>query len=264
MLAPPDVVWMDHPAWCPSRYVWVRVLDVPETSRIVATCRKPAALDLVALDGHDTDMVDIYQSPATTSATPAYLAGVLSSMGRVARVRTTNLWEAIGAAICYKPTVSRPWHSFKNLCRALGEQIPCWPSPRYAMFPSAEVITQETPISLSAMGLGDEVHTLCEAAEAYLQCGTSWRSASPEVLTRALQTVDGIDAHTAQRIAVDISGNYSYYPHDAAFQTWAAKAAPLLPWPGNSEAFTAQWTQACGEYLADLTALLVAWGSYNT
>lgn len=253
-----DLVWTDHVAWCPMPRAHTRVIDLPDTGRFVATARGQQ-LDVIGLDAvGNTPVVDFYRAPTDLSSEADAMVKPLADLGTVARVRTADLWEAIGAALCHHSAVKRPWHAYKDLCRDGGEQVPLPDSPRYAMFPTPDVIASETPISMAGTGLGDVAGLLCDAADTYMRYAPEWTTAAPKDLITRLHAIDGIGEHAARQIAVDITGDFSSYPHDAEFRSWAGRIAPNIPWPTNKEDFTTYWTRLTEPHTSGVTALLVA------
>ncbi|MFD0555635.1 hypothetical protein FB566_0847 [Stackebrandtia endophytica] len=263
-----DLVWTDHLAWCPKRGLTssaTRVVDLPDLSRWVAVAAD-GRLELTCLDDGDESEdgpppVDLYRLPADVELPPE-LVTALGGLGTVARLRTTDIWEAIVVGVCQMITVAAPWDTYKRLCQAWGEAVPLSTSPLYRMAPDPVGILDQTWRTLPATGLGQAAPVLHSAAEAYLTHGDTWHAAEPADLITDLQThIDGLDTDTARLIIVDITGDFEFYPvHTLDFRAWAHRAAPHALWPPRPTGFAHHWRTRTGKHRSAITALLVAWG----
>jgi DNA-3-methyladenine glycosylase II len=113
-------------------------------------------------------------------------------------------------------------------------------------------------------GLTFKRHTLRAAAEAYLAHGPRWRELRPSELVAQLQQVPRIGPWTAGAVVADFTNDFTCYPYaDLAVRTWARRASPSCPWPGNERAFGQLWRRLAGDQLASLTLFTLAWGNQH-
>ncbi|MFI9558898.1 hypothetical protein [Nonomuraea endophytica] len=250
---------LDHPAWdtdagAPARAVragsatWVLTTTPAYAATLVDGGGSPPAPDV-----HDPSRLD-------HARLPEGLSRALTALGRVQRVRTIDLWEALATAIIRQVIRARQarvmHHAFRQ---AHGER-----AGALALMPTPDRVLDLREEEFAALGMAFKRRPLQTAARAYLDHGAEWAELPPDVLVKELQSVPRIGPWTAAAAVADVSGDFSLYPYaDLAVRTWAALADPATTWPADEPGFAATWRRLAGPYLSALTVLTLAWGDHH-
>ncbi|WP_219994235.1 DNA glycosylase family protein [Actinokineospora spheciospongiae] len=217
---------------------------------MVAAREVPRAAAVVA------DVVD----PAAVRG-PEVLLEPLRADGPVVRVRTGDLWEAVGTAITRQ--VIKAGHARKlhrAFCEAHGTRTDTVAGPAWA-FPRPEVVLTLSDEDFAGLGMTFFRTALRAAAEAVSKHHQDWAGLPGADLVAALRTIRRIGPWTAHAAVADHTNRFDFYPYsDLAVRTWAARLAPSVDWPADDAGFAARWLSMAGEHLSDLTLLTLAWG----
>ncbi|ADD41698.1 hypothetical protein [Stackebrandtia nassauensis] len=256
-----DLVMTEHPAWRATSDGYVRIFDLIDSGRIMVIVSDGHAKAQRQLPGEANLVCDLYTLQADTCQDASELARALTSQGTVGRFRTTNLWEALGTAVCFRQDVPVPTHAYHFLCLMYGEQVPLPRGGYYLMFPTPDIIVELSPSHLASCGIGAVADVLIAAADVYARCSESWNASSPGVLVSALQTITGVDSEVAATAIADWSGDFAFYTYaNTRMRTLAATAAPKTTWPRTQTEFSRRWRHLANGELSTLTALMLAWG----
>lgn len=256
---------LDHPGWLrgddgrarrvlrSAGSVWsVICTPVPDGGHLV---------DLVRLAG-DTDI-----APAVDTVDPRTLVGdvavcePLRGDGPVARVRTSDVWEALGTAVSrqvIKAATAR--ENYRRFCEAYGERYDTAAGPAW-LFPTPETVLALSDDEFDVLRMKFFRGALRSAAEASLKAADDWAGMTGEQLAAAVQSVRRIGPWTAGATVADVTNDYSLYPFaDLAVRTWAGKLAPSVDWPKPEPEFGRVWQAMAGAQLSEWTLLTLAWG----
>lgn len=259
-----DFVMTEHAAWLPADGAVRRVVSAAETGRWLATVRG-SALQLDALMAATTKPVPDVFTLTSGLGEVAELATALRGLGAVARLRNTDLWDAIGTAIIRQ--VIRAGQSkklYRAFCAAYGERVELPNGGAYELFPTPEIVLKLSDEQFSSIGMAFKRRPLMEAARSFMERGAQWQQLAPHALIEALQSVPRIGPWTARAAVADWCNDWSLYPYnDLAVRTWATRAAPSFDWPKDEQQFGRVWRALAGEDLSSLTLLTLAWGSQH-
>ncbi|MET8848562.1 hypothetical protein [Amycolatopsis sp. NPDC004625] len=218
-------------------------------------------VDLARLTG-DTDV-----APVIGTIDPRTLVGdvavckPLRADGPVARVRTSDAWEALGTAVTrqvIKAATAR--ENYRAFCEAYGEQHDTVAGPAW-LFPAPETVLALSDDEFDALRMKFFRNGLRSAAEAALKSAEAWADMTGEQLLAAVQSVRRIGPWTAGATVADVTNDYSLYPFaDLAVRTWAGKLAPSVDWPKPEPEFGRLWQAMAGAQLSEWTLLTLAWG----
>ncbi|WP_197523372.1 DNA glycosylase family protein [Actinokineospora pegani] len=245
----------DHPAWRPSPIeatTWVRAVHTPDgpAGVVVPVAHVPDG-DAVVVDVVDPDVVE--GDPVLT--------GPLRAAGPVARVRTVDLWEAVGTAAVrqvIKAAQARKLH--RAFCETHGVPVHTTAGTAWA-FPRPEVVLALSDEDFAELRMTFFRTALRAAAEALTKSGPEWAELPPDDLVTTLCTISRIGPWTARAAVADHTNRFDLYPYsDLAVRTWAARLAPSVDWPGDEKTFAAKWASMTGNHLSDLTLLTLSWG----
>lgn len=261
-----DFVMTEHPAWRVAGEGFHRIFLTHRGGRHVLLTRG-RELTRRPLDSLSDEPVvpDTFTMPKNALTEVPELATALRGLGRVARFRNGDLWDAIGTAIIRQ--VIRAAQSkklYRAFCEAYGERIEPPGGETYAFFPQPEIVLKLTNEQFSRIGMAFKCRPLRAAAEAFLEYGPAWRGLAPRELVDALQVVPRIGPWTAHAAVADWSNDWAFYPYDdLAVRTWAKRAAPTYDWPTDDAAFGRAWRALASDHLSSLTLLTLAWGSQH-
>lgn len=249
-------VLYDHPGWDPAsgRARTVR------TDHQVWTASAELRLRPVGFGPDPVPVVDVYHPDTLGPDVPAPLREALRAQGPVRRLRTPDLWEALGAAIIrqvFRPDQAR--RMYRMFCEAYGAAVPGAPS----VFPRPHMVLALTKADFSAVGMAFQRRPLLTAAEAYVEFGHKWAELPPQDLVVEVQSAPHIGPWTAKAAVADLTGDFSLYPYgDLAVRSRAARAASQVTWPGDEPSFAYRWGSLVPtpDQLSTLTVLTLALG----
>lgn len=253
---------LDHPGWL--RGTDGRARRVLRSSNAVwSVICSPApegghTVDMVCLTGN-ADRAPIVDTvdPENLTGDPAVCAP-LRAEGPVARVRTTDVWEALGTAITrqvIKAATARD--NYRRFCETHGQRYDTPAGPAW-LFPAPEVVLNLPDEALDALRMKFFRDGLRAAA---LTAAGDWADMTGQQLVDAVQRVRRIGPWTAGATAADVTNDYSLYPFaDLAVRTWAGKLAPSVDWPTPEPEFGRMWQAMAGAQLSEWTLLTLAWG----
>lgn len=221
--------------------------------------------------GHRTEIVrlagDTDVAPVVDTIDPRNLTGdavvcdPLRADGPVARVRNSDVWEALGLAVTrqvIKAATAR--ENYRRFCEAYGERYDTAAGPAW-LFPSPETVLALTDAEFDVLRMKFFRGALRSAAEASLKSADDWAGMTGELLVAAVQSVRRIGPWTAGAAAADVTNDYSLYPFaDLAVRTGAGKLAPSVDWPKPEPEFGRLWHAMAGGQLSEWTLLTLAWG----
>jgi DNA-3-methyladenine glycosylase II len=221
--------------------------------------------------GHAVDMVrlvgDADGTPIIDTIDPKKLIGdatvcdPLRAVGPVARLRTSDVWEALGTAITRQVIkAATAKENYRRFCETYGEWYDTAAGPAW-LFPSPETVLALSDEDFDALRMKFFRDGLRSAAEASLKAAEDWAGMTGEQLAAALQGVRRIGPWTAGATVADVTNDYSLYPFaDLAVRTWAGKLAPSVDWPKPEPEFGRLWHAIAGAQLSEWTLLTLAWG----
>lgn len=256
---------LDHPGWLRGTDGRARrVLRSANTVWSVICSPAPEG-------GHTVDMVCLAGSadraprvdtvyPENLTGDPTVCAPLLAD-GPVARVRTTDVWEALGTAITrqvIKAATARD--NYRRFCETHGQQYDTAAGPAW-LFPAPEVVLDLPDEAFDALRMKFFRDGLRAAADAALTAAADWADMTGDRLVDAVQSVRRIGPWTAGATVADVTNDYSLYPFaDLAVRTWAGKLAPSVDWPKPEPEFGRVWQTMAGAQLSEWTLLTLAWG----
>jgi DNA-3-methyladenine glycosylase II len=266
-----DFVTSEHAAWFPTTDGGkVRVFQMPGGGRFRA-CTTGATLSLCPLGPAVAPVVtppvyDVFRLPPDALDEVPELAAALTSLGTVARLRTGNLWEAIGAAVIRQTMrVAHTTNLHREFCRAHGEPVDLPDSDRYWLFPTPQSVLALSAEQFHTAGLTVKRGALRDAATAFLSHGGRWQLLAPQVLVDQLRRIPGVGVRTALLAVVDWRNDWALYPcGDLALRTRARQAAPAYRWPTDERTFSRLWRRLTGPHLPPATLLTLAWAERHT
>ncbi|MDQ7904663.1 hypothetical protein RB614_09030 [Phytohabitans sp. ZYX-F-186] len=247
-----DFVMTDHPAWIPARdgRGKVRVLVTFEGRWLLRTGPTGFTLRELAPAAFEPAYTVFRLPPHVLNELPQ-LAASLAGLGAVARFRTGNLWDALGAAAIAQ--MHRPPHAarlYRQFCYAHGERLRL-PGGNYWLFPTPEAVLDLTPDQFTAVGLAAKRGLLRDAANSYLRDGRHWQTLPPPRLAEQLGRIPRVGQWTAHAAVADWSNDWALYPAgDLTLRTWARRAAPDYPWPTDERAFANCWRMLTRTHLS--------------
>ncbi|WP_410599797.1 hypothetical protein [Amycolatopsis sp. lyj-90] len=218
-------------------------------------------VDAVRLTG-DTNVAPVVDTiDPRTLASDAVVCEPLRADGPVARVRTSDVWEALGTAVTrqvIKASTAR--ENYHRFCEAHGERYDTAAGPAW-LFPSPETVLALSDAEFDVLRMKFFRGALRSAAEASLKAAEDWAGMTGEQLVAAVQSVHRIGPWTAGATVADVTNDFSLYPFaDLAVRTWAGKLAPSVDWPKPEPEFGRLWQAMAGAQLSEWTLLTLAWG----
>ncbi|WP_336159915.1 hypothetical protein [Amycolatopsis sp. VC5-11] len=263
---------MSHPIMMLDHYGWQhgddgsarRVLrSAGSVWAVVCTPRRTGGhrVEIVRLTG-DTDVAPVIDTIDPRNLTGyAVVCDPLRADGPVARVRTSDVWEALGLAVTrqvIKAATAR--ENYRRFCEACGDRYDTAAGPAW-LFPSPETVLALTDAEFDVLRMKFFRTGLRSAAEASLKSAHDWAGMTGEQLIAALQSVHRIGPWTARAAGADVTNDYSLYPFaDLAVRTWAGKLAPSVDWPKPELEFGRLWQTLADTQLSEWTLLTLAWG----
>ncbi|UOZ03381.1 hypothetical protein [Amycolatopsis sp. WQ 127309] len=256
---------LDHPGWLrddtgrarrvlrSAGAVWAVVCSpAPERGHLV---------EVAPLAG-DTDV-----APVVDTIDPQLLVGdaavcdPLRAVGPVARLRTCDVWEALGTAVTRQVIkAANARENYRRFCETHGERYDTAAGPAW-LFPTPETVLALSDDEFAALRMTFFRDGLRSAAEASLKAADDWAGMTGEQLVAAVQGVRRIGPWTAGATVADVTNDYSLYPFaDLAVRTWAGKLAPSVDWPKPEPDFGWLWQAMAGAQLSEWTLLTLAWG----
>ncbi|MFB9687282.1 hypothetical protein [Amycolatopsis plumensis] len=259
------IMMLDHPGWLRGDDGHARRV-LRSAGSVWSVICAPAAdrgqlVDVVRLAG-DTDVAPVVDviDPRTLMGDPL-VCDPLRADGPVARVRTPDVWEALGTAVArqvIKAATAR--ENYRRFCETYGERYDTAVGPAW-LFPSPETVLALSDDEFKAARMKFFRDGLRSAAEASLKAADDWAGMAGEQLAAALQSVRRIGPWTAGAAVADVTNDYSLYPFaDLAVRTWARKLAPSVDWPKPEPEFGRLWQAMAGAQLSEWTLLTLAWG----
>ena len=259
-----DLVMTEHAAWTGIVTARRRVVALPGGGRWLVSA-DGGQIAFAAITGPGgPPRAEVFAMPAGGLAAVPELGRALGVLGRVARVRNEDLWDAIATAIVRQVIrAGQARRMYRAFCAAHGEQVRTG-NGLFALFPSPDTILRLGDADFAAAGMAFKRRALRSAAAAFLEHGATWRQLPPAALAGELQSVPRIGPWTAGAAAADWSNDFTVYPcADLAVRTWARTAAPAYPWPADEPGFGWVWRAVTGADLSAVTALTLAWGSHH-
>ncbi|MEV7092846.1 hypothetical protein AB0M80_08350 [Amycolatopsis sp. NPDC051045] len=256
---------LDHPGWLSEDNGRARRVLRSSGSVWSVICTPEAAggylVDLVRLAG-DTDV-----APIIDTINPLTLVGdvavcePLRAAGPVARVRTSDVWEALGTAVTRQVVrAATARQKYRAFCEAYGERYETAAGPAW-LFPSPETVLALSDDEFDVLRMKFFRDGLRSAAEASLKAADDWAGMTGEQLVAAVQSIRRSGPWTAGVTVADVTNDYSLYPFaDLAVRTWAGKLAPSVDWPKPEPEFGRLWQAMAGAQLSEWTLLTLAWG----
>ncbi|GGS84216.1 hypothetical protein GCM10010156_48500 [Planobispora rosea] len=257
-MTPTTWTMLEHPGWelgpAPAR-----ALRTPTGTWLIHT--RPAYTATLITGTGPAPHRDVHDPAALDAlALPAGLHAALRRLGRIQRLRTADLWEALATAIIRQVIRAGQARTMHHALRTAAGQR----AGTCALMPTPEQVLALSDAAFAALGMAFKRRPLRAAAEAYLLHRDEWAELPADVLVKALQAVPRIGPWTAGAAVADHTGDFSLYPHaDLAVRTWAAKADPATAWPADEGAFAALWRALAGPHLSTLTVLTLAWGDHH-
>jgi DNA-3-methyladenine glycosylase II len=221
-------------------------------------------VDVVRIVG-DTDVAPVIDTvdPVTVMG-DAVVCDPLRADGPVARLRTSDIWEALATSVIRQVIrAAQARKLYRTFCETYGEQVETAAGPAQ-LFPTPDTVLALSDDEFASLGMKFFIRALRAAAEAYLKFGQGWAGLSAAQLVAEVQTVPRIGPWTAGATVADVTNDFSFYPFaDLAVRTWAQRLAPSLTWPETEREFGRAWQAMAGERLSDWTLLTLAWGVRN-
>jgi DNA-3-methyladenine glycosylase II len=262
-----DFVMTEHAAWTPAvdGAGKLRVFVTPDGGRWLVRAHGPAFTLHELTPAANKPVYDVFSLPPGVLGEVPELAAALAQLGRVARFRTGNLWEAIGTAVIRQVVrAAQAKTLYRDFCQAYGEPLDLPTGGRYWLFPTPEDVLDLSSEQFRAAGLAFKRVVLRDAATCYLRFGQCWQELSPQALIDQLQQVPRVGPWTAHAAATDGSNDWALYPYgDLAVRTWARRAAPSYPWPTDERTFGNTWRMLTRTHLSLATVLTLAWGNHH-
>lgn len=258
-------VMTEHAAWRINGSARYRAFALPDGEQWLVTVEENRPSFRPLLCSKEQPRPDVFVLAEALAIEVPALQQALTSLGPVARFRTSDLWEAIATAIIRQVIrAAQAKRLYRDFCAAYGERIVHLNGHGYAIFPAPETVLGLTDAQFASVGLTFKRSTLRLAAEAHLKHEATWRELPPDELVRQLQQIPRIGPWTAGAAVADFSNDFTYYPYaDLAVRNWATRAAPSYSWPSDEQAFGRFWRQLGGDQLGILTLLTLAWGSQH-
>jgi DNA-3-methyladenine glycosylase II len=258
-----DFVITEHPAWVTAAAGgWLRVFQTPDGGRWLVRTTGPTLSPQALAPAANPPAYDSFRLPPDALEEVPELAAALAGVGSVARFRTGDLWEAIGAAIIRQ--AMRAVHTtnlYRAFCHAHGEPVDLPDGDRYWLFPTPQTVLALTPDQFHTAGLAFKRGVLRDAATVYLRHGPRWQHLSPHAVVDQLQQIPRVGVRTALVAVTDWSNDWTLYPcGDLPIRTWARCAAPSFPWPTDERTFSHLWRILTRTHLPEATLLTLAWG----
>lgn len=203
----------EHPAWNNGR-------RLVRTANGVSLASASAAGIELSKPG---PVIDIYEPAELSDRVPELLRRRLEYRGRVARMRTPDLWEAIATAIIRQviraDQARLMYQRFTSAYGEIAEVGRVFPAPELVLALDDEVFTE--------LGMAFKRDPLRAAAQAVLDHGEEWEQLPPADLVTELQAVPRIGPWTAGAATADLTGDFSLYPT----ATWPCASTPGKPSP---------------------------------
>jgi len=262
-----DFVMTEHAAWISATdgRAKLRVFVMPDGGRWLARATT-STFELDELASAATNPAyDVFSLPTGALEDVPELAAALRGLGRVARFRNGDLWEAIGTAIIRQVVrAGQATKLYQNFCQTHGEPIELPTGERYSLFPTPEAVLDLGPEQFRTACLAFKRSVLRDAATNYLRHGERWRGVQPQALIEQLQHIPRVGPWTAHAAVTDWSNDWSLYPYgDLAVRTWARRAAPSHLWPTDERTFGNAWRMFTRTHLSPVTLLTLAWGNHH-
>ncbi|MFB9929214.1 hypothetical protein ACFORO_22910 [Amycolatopsis halotolerans] len=259
------IMMLDHPGWLRDDAGRARrVLRSAGSVWSVICTPVPVGghrIDAVKLAG-DTDVAPVVDTiDPRTLVGDAVMCDPLRADGPVARVRTSDVWEALGTAVTRQVIkAAHARENYRRFCETYGERYDTAAGPAW-LFPSPEKVLALSDAEFDVLRMKFFRRGLRAAAEASLKAADDWAGLTGEQLVAAVQSVRRIGPWTAGATAADVTNDYSLYPFaDLAVRTWAGKLAPSVSWPKPEPEFGRLWQAMAGAQLSEWTLLTLAWG----
>ena len=233
----------DHPAWTAHEDGTVSRLAVRGPAvwhiawtgdRFISTCLEGGGSSPV------TGRVDPRDLPDTA---PALLTGALAMLGAVVLLPTTDIWDAITAAILSRGLEDEPARALYRRWAATYGSIHSTPADPMATVPAPGVVRDLGRAEFAALGAPHVAPALRAAASAWTPDRTRWASPPAGKLSSALRSIGGISPAQAAVTAAHITGDYSAHPpQDPSVRAGAVAAASAdLRIPQDPLKFAAAW-----------------------
>ncbi|UUV32252.1 hypothetical protein NQK81_02025 [Amycolatopsis roodepoortensis] len=254
----------DHPGWrlddqgclrrlmCSSDAVWL----------VTATPLRDGAhqIDLELVDGPpDTDpRVDVVD-PAALADSGTGLHDILLEAGPVARVRSSDLWDAlVGATLRCTMPPERARAVYRDNAAGFGTSYDT-PLGRASLFPSPQVILELSADVIEVSGLGHVRGHLRTAAWVARELESRWRTVPCEKFATILGHVPRLGSLIAGAAVADLSSDFRCLePGDVLVRRRVRALDPAASWPDDPRAFGTRWQQMTGTERSAWTVLVLA------
>ncbi|MFF0746677.1 hypothetical protein ACFYVL_40445 [Streptomyces sp. NPDC004111] len=193
------------------------------------------------------------------------LVGELAKLETVERLTNPSLWDALATAVLRQVVrAGQAKKVYRAFCTAHGRSIATTGGP-LSVVPQPEAVLGLGDAAFSEVGAAFHRDALRYAAKAYLEHGPAWQLLDADSLMKELLGVRRIGPWTAAAAAADFTGDHAVYPHgDLAVRTWAARAAPTMPFPTSDGEFETLWRRCAPDRVAlhTLTLFTLTWGNH--
>lgn len=257
-------VMADHPGWwLDGEGRWRRLLRAPGAVWLAVATPHPGGgreivLELVEGRPATEPEVDIVD-PAALPDTGSGLRAALLAAGPVARIRTSDLWEALVGAILRCTTApERARELYGKASRGLGHGHDT-AFGRDWRFPTPAVVVQLAPDVFDSYGLGEVRDRLRTAAWVVRAIKAGWHSVPWDSLAVILAPVPRLGSAITGAAIADLSGDFRFLPADDVLVISRVRAMdPAGSWPEAAAAFGTRWLAMVGTERSAWTVLALA------
>ncbi|MGW4498593.1 hypothetical protein ACWENR_08240 [Micromonospora sp. NPDC004336] len=252
----------DHPAWHTDDDGFHRLVTTDSGAAWLLTANGWLITDRAVSGEGPRPIVDTFAPPPAAQPQAAPIHGPLAALGTVARLRNPSLWDALATAIVRQVIrAGQARRLYREFCVRFGPGVALSDETDIHAFPSPDRVLTLSDGDFTQCGMAFKRRPLRHAAQAFLAHGPTWSNLSPSVLVKELQTIPGIGPWSAGAAVADWSNDWALYPYgDLAVRTWARRANPDHPWPGDEPSFVRAWQRVTGDDLATYTLLTLALG----
>ncbi|WP_459714463.1 hypothetical protein [Actinophytocola sp. KF-1] len=195
------------------------------------------------------------QLPSPFRETP-----LIRDYGRLWRVRSTDLWEAILPHLVRQHgDIAQTIQRYRALCTAIGDRVTT-SLGTLLITPRARTVASADDKAWGELANRPWVRRVRAAARMYLERQTAWAQFPPDALFHAVRDIHGIGTQSAAGIIADITNDFSRY-ESIEFGTpgrWH-QFCDDLDWQVSMEDFAAAWKVLSRDQRSTLAALSIDW-----